>query len=252
MLRNCHSRLKSLLILLGLVVWNVPASSTSKDADSALKAETDRQAYWAYQTPVRPPVPLLEDAFIRNPIDAFILEGLEAAGLRPNSEAPSNHLVRRVYYDMTGLPPTHDEVETFCLSEDREIAWESLVDDLLVSERFGEKLASHWLDVVRYAETNAFERDMIKPFIWRYRDYVISAFNENKPYDRFVQEQIAGDELPDSDVPAKLATGFMALMQRDDEPADHKQAHNDMISDIVDVTGEAFLGTTVAVSQHAD
>lgn len=238
--------------MLGLVVWNVPASSTSKDADSALKAETDRQAYWAYQTPVRPPVPLLEDAFIRNPIDAFILEGLEAAGLRPNSEAPANHLIRRVYYDMTGLPPTHDEVETFCLSEDREIAWESLVDDLLVSERFGEKLASHWLDVVRYAETNAFERDMIKPFIWRYRDYVISAFNENKPYDRFVQEQIAGDELPDSDVPAKLATGFMALMQRDDEPADHKQAHNDMISDIVDVTGEAFLGTTMGCAKCHD
>ncbi len=224
------------------------------DLSAAEKAEADKEqlSYWAYETPTRPPVPRSDDPFIRNPIDAFVLEGLESAGLRPNPEAPSNHLIRRAFYDLSGLPPTLKEIEDFCQVSDQDAACEVLVDKLLSSNRFGEKLASLWLDVVRYAETNAFERDTIKPFIWRYRDYVISAFNENKPYDRFVVEQLAGDELPNSDKDANVATGFMVLMQRDDEPADHEQAHSDMISDIVDVSGEAFLGTTMGCAKCHD
>lgn len=235
----------AVLLGLGLVVC---------DLSAAEKEEVDQEqlSYWAYETPTRPPIPRSDDLFIRNPIDAFVLEGLESAGLRPNPEAPSNHLIRRAFYDLTGLPPTLEEIENFCQASDRDAAFEVLVNELLSSKRFGEKLASSWLDVVRYAETNGFERDMIKPFIWRYRDYVISAFNENKPYNRFVQEQIAGDELEDSDKDANIATGFMVLMQRDDEPADHEQAHSDMISDIVDVTGEAFLGTTMGCAKCHD
>lgn len=209
--------------------------------------------YWAYQKPQRASVPDIKSDFVRNPIDAFVLKGLQEEGLKPNPPAPPRHLVRRVYYDITGLPPTLPEVEAFSrVVEGREAAWGALVDKLLASERYGEKLASLWLDVVRYAETNAFERDKNKPYIWRYRDYVITSFNENKPYDRFVAEQLAGDELPDSDVSAKVATGFMTLMQRDDEPADRDQAHSDMLSDIVDVSSEAFLGMTMACAKCHD
>ena len=210
------------------------------------------EKYWAYQAPILPALPQLEHDFIFNPIDAFILEGLMAEDLKPNPRAPSRHLIRRAYYDLTGLPPTFDAVEAFNAENNQRSAWDNLINQLLASERYGEKLASLWLDTVRYAETNGFERDNKKPYMWRYRDYVIKAFNDNKPYDRFVAEQLAGDELPDSDVAAKVATGFMTLMQRDDEPADRDQAHSDMISDIVDVSSEAFLGTTMGCAKCHD
>ncbi|MEC7235149.1 MAG: DUF1549 domain-containing protein, partial [Verrucomicrobiota bacterium] len=208
--------------------------------------------YWAYKAPIRPALPTLEDEFIHNPIDAFILEGLIAENLKPNPRAPSRHLIRRAYYDLTGLPPTFEAVEAFNAEINQRLAWDNLVNQLLASEHYGEKLASLWLDTVRYAETNGFERDNKKPYIWRYRDYVIKAFNDNKPYDRFVAEQLAGDELPDGDVAAKVATGFMTLMQRDDEPADRDQAHSDMISDIVDVSSEVFMGTTMGCAKCHD
>ena len=242
------------LDILSKVLCGAIFASASVHAE--LVAENDAglssENYWAYQAPIRPALPALEHDFIRNPIDAFILEGLMAENLKPNPRAPARHLIRRAYYDLTGLPPTFEAVEVFNAENDQRSAWENLVNQLLASERYGEKLASLWLDTVRYAETNGFERDNKKPYIWRYRDYVIKAFNDNKPYDRFVAEQLAGDELPDSDVAAKVATGFMTLMQRDDEPADRDQAHSDMISDIVDVSSEAFLGTTMGCAKCHD
>ena len=244
---------KTLEILIKVLCTAIFASAS---VQAELVAESDAglpsEKYWAYQAPTRPALPTLEHDFIRNPIDAFILEGLMAVDLKPNPRAPSRHLIRRAYYDLTGLPPSYDAVEAFNEQSDQISTWNNLVDQLLASERYGEKLASLWLDTVRYAETNGFERDSEKPYIWRYRDYVIKAFNDNKPYDRFVAEQLAGDELPDSDVAAKVATGFMTLMQRDDEPADRDQAHSDMISDIVDVSGEAFLGTTMGCAKCHD
>lgn len=246
--------MSKILEILIKVLCNAIFASALVQAE--LIAENDTgfpsEKYWAYQAPIRPALPSLEDEFIRNPIDAFILEGLMAVDLKPNPRAPSRHLIRRAYYDLTGLPPSYDAVEAFNEQSDQISTWNNLVDQLLASERYGEKLASLWLDTVRYAETNGFERDREKPYIWRYRDYVIKAFNDNKPYDRFVAEQLAGDELPDSDVAAKVATGFMTLMQRDDEPADRDQAHSDMISDIVDVSGEAFLGTTMGCAKCHD
>ena len=244
---------KILEILIKVLCTAIFASAS---VQAELVAESDAglpsEKYWAYQAPIRPALPTLEDEFIRNPIDAFILEGLMAENLKPNPRAPARHLIRRAYYDLTGLPPTFEAVEAFNAEIDQRFAWNNLVNQLLASERYGEKLASLWLDTVRYAETNGFERDNKKPYIWRYRDYVIKAFNDNKPYDRFVAEQLAGDELPDSDVAAKVATGFMTLMQRDDEPADRDQAHSDMISDIVDVSSEAFLGTTMGCAKCHD
>jgi hypothetical protein len=202
--------------------------------------------YWAYQ-PLQPTeAPALKDDFITNPIDAFILKGLQENDLKPNSSAQKNHLIRRVYYDTTGLPPTKAQLNA------TDQSWPDLVDQLLDSPHFGEKMASHWLDLVRYAETNGFERDSEKPEIWRYRDYVVDSFNQDKPYNRFLLEQLAGDELPDRNLDSHIATGFMALMQRDDEPVDRPQAHADVIGDIVDVTGEAFMGSTMNCSKCHD
>jgi len=199
------------------------------------------EPYWAYQPVKEVPVPQISDPFVRNPIDAFILEGLQKNQLTPNAAASIEQLQRRLSYDTTGLPP-----------QESDLNWPDLVDQYLASAHFGEKFASHWLDLVRYAETNGFERDSLKPEIWRYRDYVIDSFNKDKPYNRFLMEQLAGDQLPDPTFEAQIATGFMTLMQRDDEPADRPQAHADVISDIVDISGEAFMGTTMACAKCHD
>ena len=246
--------MSKILEILIKVLCTLIFSSASAESELIAKGESviPSEKYWAYKAPIRPALPTLEDEFICNPIDAFILKGLIAENLKPNPRAPSRYLIRRAYYDLTGLPPTFEAVEAFNAEIDQRFAWDNLVNQLLASERYGEKLASLWLDTVRYGETNGFERDNKKPYIWRYRDYVIKAFNDNKPYDRFVAEQLAGDELPDSDVAAKVATGFMTLMQRDDEPADRIQAHSDMISDIVDVSSEAFMGTTMGCAKCHD
>lgn len=202
-------------------------------------------SYWAYQKPKKGVVPEFDDEFVANPIDAFILEGLREAKITPNSPAESHQLLRRVFYDVTGLPPRPEDLE-------KGEGWDAIVDELLASPRFGEKMASHWLDLVRYAETNGFERDSVKEEMWLYRDYVIKSFNENKRYDRFLLEQIAGDQIPDKSLDSSIATGFLALMQRDDEPADKPQAHADQVSDIIDVASEAFLGTTLACAKCHD
>ena len=185
--------------------------------------------------------PKVDDPFVKNPIDAFILDGLRQRGLKPVEKATSAELRRRLSYDLTGLPPSGEDA-----------SWADLVERHLASPHFGEKFASHWLDLVRYAETNGFERDSLKPEIWRYRDYVIWSFNQDKPYDRFVVEQLAGDQLPDQSLESCLATGFLTLMQRDDEPADKPQAHADVISDMVDVTAEAFMGTSMGCAKCHD
>ncbi|MEJ6580718.1 MAG: DUF1549 and DUF1553 domain-containing protein [Akkermansiaceae bacterium] len=211
----------------------IPALSAIALLCGTSSAQKSDAPYWAYQPVQNVSVPEIKDPFVANPIDAFILAALREKGLSPNEQAPREQLIRRLSYDLTGLPPENLDGE-----------WAALVDQLLASPRFGEKFASHWLDLVRYAETNGFERDSEKPEIWRYRDYVIKSFNEDKPYNRFLLEQLAGDQLPDKTFDSLVATGFMTLMQRDDEPADRPQAHADAIGDIVDVTGEAFLGVT--------
>jgi hypothetical protein len=208
--------------------------------------------YWAYQPPRKTDPPAVSEDWARSAIDAFVLQGLENAGLTPSPQADARALLRRVYYDLTGLSPTESELSAFEKGSQSDAEWGRVVDQLLSSPRFGEKLASLWLDVVRYAETNGYERDGRKPFIWRYRDYVIRAFNEDKPYDRFVIEQLAGDQLQDTSFETVIATGYLSLMLRDDEPVDKPQAHHDMISDIVNVTGEAMMGTTMGCAKCHD
>ena len=194
----------------------------------------------------RPPVPAPSRRLPipANPIDAFILARLEANGLSPNPPATKRELIRRACYDLTGLPPSPLEVESF-LADDSPAVWEKLIDRLMDSPRYGEKWGRHWLDLVRFAESNSFERDGDKPHAWRYRDYVIRSFNADKPYDKFICEQLAGDEFPDPAGDAIIATGFYRLGLWDDEPADRELARYDSLDDIVATTGQVFLGLTV-------
>jgi len=217
-------------------------------------SEDDRN-WWSY-LPVAPvEVPEVSaTGWNENPIDAFVFSQLDEAGLKPTTLASPRTLIRRLSYDLIGLPPTPAEVNAFetAYSTDPDQAWRSLIDDLLGRPQYGEKWARHWLDVVRYAESNGFERDDSKPEIWRYRDYVIDAFNTDKPYDQFVIEQIAGDEIAEPTQASLTATGYHRLMQWDDEPADRKQHVYDVLADNVLVTTEAFLATTLGCARCHD
>ena len=211
--------------------------------------------HWAFQPLTSPIVPKIKNVqyanWRRNPIDAFIMQGLETAGLKPSPTATRRELVRRVTYDLIGLPPTPEEVSAFENDKSPD-AYEKLVDRLLANPHYGEKWGRHWLDLVRYAETNSYERDNPKPYITKYRDYVIRAFNDDKPYDRFIREQIAGDELPDGNGDALAATAYYRLGIWDDEPADMLQAQYDDLDDLVATTGQAFLGLTLDCARCHD
>jgi len=210
------------------------------------------KAHWSYKPMERVEPPKVADAaWSANPVDAFIRAKIDEKGLIPVAEASRPALLRRLSYDLTGLPPSLEEIRAF-EADTTPDAWEKQVERLLASPAYGEKWARHWLDVVRYAESNGFERDNEKPFVWRYRDYVIRSFNEDKPYDRFVAEQIAGDELPDKTADSQIATGMLRLMPWDDEPADRKQHFFDVLDDNVRVVTEGFLAMTAGCARCHD
>ncbi len=162
--------------------------------------------------------------------------------------ATSGSILRRLYFDLIGLPPTIEEQKRFADNPDLN----STIDALLSRPEYGERWARHWLDVVRYADSNGYERDAEKPFVWRYRDYVIEALNNDKPYDRFVMEQIAGDELLDASVETHVATGYLRLGHWDDEPADPPTDRYDQLDDIVSTTGQVFMGLTIGCARCHD
>lgn len=208
--------------------------------------------HWTYRKVDPPRIPGNgANAALQHPIDAFLQAKRAEAEISPNPAADRRTLVRRATYDLTGLPPTPDEVAAF-VDDPRPDAYEQLIERLLASPHYGEKWARHWMDIARYAETDGYERDGNKLNMWRYRDYLIRAFNQDKPYDRFIQEQLAGDELPDGDADSLIATGFLRLQIWDDEPVDRVQARADYIADIVDTTSEAFLATTLRCSRCHD
>ena len=210
------------------------------------------RAYWAYQSIKRPAVPEVTDkAWSANAIDAFVHDRLTRANLSPNGPADKRQLLRRAYYDLIGLPPTPKEVQAF-VSDQSPNAFEKVIDNLLARPQYGEKWGRHWLDLVRFAETNGYERDSRKDLIWKYRDYIIRAFNEDKPYDRFIKEQLAGDELPDKTGDSITATGFYRLGIWDDEPADRPLARYDYLDDILRTASETFLGMTVGCARCHD
>jgi mono/diheme cytochrome c family protein len=210
----------------------------------------ETRAWWAWQPVQRPEVPAVSSA-TANPIDAFILKKLDDAGLKPNPPADRRDLIRRATYDLIGLPPTPEEVAAF-VNDSSPDAWEQLIDRLMASPHYGEKWGRHWLDLVRYGESNSYERDDTKPFVWRYRDYVIQAFNNDKPYDEFIVEQLAGDELDDVTPERIIATGYYRLGIWDDEPADPLQAWYDDMDDVLATTSQAMLGLTVNCARCHD
>ena len=207
------------------------------------------QAHWAFRPLVRPAVPTV--AGVAHPIDAFVQAELARRGLPVPAAAEPLQLLRRVAFGLTGLPPDEAERERF-LADQSPGAWERLVDRLLASPHHGEHQARHWLDLVRYADTNSFERDGPKPHSWRYRDYVIRAFNDDKPFDRFTLEQLAGDEQPTPTPDDLVATGYYRLGLWDDEPADRLQARYDWLDDIVATTGQVWLGLTINCARCHD
>jgi hypothetical protein len=222
------------------------------DAGAAWPGEAEaqpvskRSEHWAFQPISRPRIPDLNSPWVHNPIDAFVLEKLQARGWKPAAPAEPRALLRRVYLDLNGLPPTLAEQEAF-LKDPAHL--ERLVDDLLARPAYGERWGRHWLDLVRYAESNGYERDGTKPQAWRYRDYVIQAFNQDKPFDRFILEQLAGDELPDASADTFIATGYYRLGPWDDEPADPKEDRFDQLDDMVSTTSQTFLGLTLGCAR---
>ena len=229
------------------------------------------QHHWAFRKPVRhaPPAAdsLKRSDRVRNPIDQFVLKRLEEAGLEPAPEADRRTLVRRAYFDLLGLPPTPEQVEKFA-GDDSPDAWPELIDELLESKHYGERWARHWLDVARYADSGGYETDIYYRNSWRYRDYVVKSFNDDKPYSTFVQEQIAGDELwPDNldldprrvyivpeekqrHLEARIGTGFYALGPRVHESAlDAKRLMYETRTDWADTTASAFMGLTLGCAR---
>jgi len=227
-----------------------PAHEPEKNGPPQVTEET--KSFWSFRPVTRPELPNVEaHEWIKSPIDAFVLSRLESAGLSPAGPASKTSLLRRAHYDLTGLPPEPEQVKAF-LADDSPNAFEAVVDRLLESPHYGEHWARHWLDLVRYAETNSYERDDPKPFVWRYRDYVIRSFNDDKPYDRFVREQLAGDELDDVTRESIVATGYYRLGIWDDEPTDHELAFYDDMDDVLSTTGQVFLGLTVGCARCHD
>lgn len=208
--------------------------------------------HWAFQPIRRIEIPEVADvAWSRNAIDRFVLARLEAREWRPNPPASREALLRRVYLDLVGLPPTPSEQDAFLQASDLD-AYEKLVRSLLAHPAHGERYARRWLDVVRYADSNGYERDAAKPEVWRYRDYVIRALNADLPFDRFLLEQVAGDELADANADTIVATGFHRLGPWDDEPADVAADRFDQLDDIVNTTSQAFLALTMGCARCHD
>ena len=208
--------------------------------------------WWSFKKPVRPAVPKSGSPWARGPVDEFILARLNSSGLKPAPEASRAALARRVSYDLTGLPPSAGQLERFEKDQNPD-AWEKLVDSLLESPRYGERQGRHWLDLVRYSDTAGFEIDPYIPDAWRFRDYVIDSFNADKPYDRFIREQLAGDEFFPEDPVANTGTGFFCVGPNLDLYPDQADVNRvQVLTDYTDTTAGVFLGLTAGCARCHD
>lgn len=208
---------------------------------------------WLLRKPAAPTIPAVKNAArVANPIDAFVLAKLEAKGLQPAPAADKRALMRRVYFDLIGVPPSPAEAEQF-LSDSSGDAYEKLLDRLLADSRHGERWARHWLDLARFAETDGFAIDGERPTAWRYRDYVIRSFNQDKPYDTFVKEQIAGDEMPGGDRAEKVvALGFLRMGTWEADANFKTQLRQDVLNELTGTVGQVFLGFTIGCARCHD
>ena len=210
-------------------------------ADTFTKRQRD---FWSFQKvkEENPPV-VAAKLWVRNPIDNFILAKLEAKGVKPGRPADKVTLLRRASLDLTGLPPTPEEVDAFVADRSPQ-AFAKVVERLLASPHYGERWGRHWLDLARFAESEGFKSDEARPNAWRYRDYAIQSFNRDKPYNRFVEEQIAGDELWPDDPDARIATGFNRHYPDESNARNLQQRRQEILDDITDTTGAVFMGLT--------
>jgi hypothetical protein len=227
------------------------ATSAVYSAETTVFTDAQR-SFWSLQPVTKPAVPNVKTRqWVNNPVDAFVLAKLEEKQLQPNKAADKVTLLRRVTVDLTGLVPTPDETQGF-LNDNSPTAYEKVVDRLLASPAYGERWGRHWLDVARYADSNGYKADETRPDMWRYRDYVIQAFNEDKPYDRFIREQIAGDELYPGDPDALVAMGFNRNWIDETNAAGLVIRRQETLDEITNVTGTAFLGMTFACARCHD
>ncbi|HEY1170828.1 MAG TPA: DUF1553 domain-containing protein [Verrucomicrobiae bacterium] len=228
-----------------------PGSDLSKIKPRGKITDEDRQ-WWSFQPIKQPALPNVKDtAWSKNELDRFILARLEKENLKPASEAERGALIRRVTFDLTGLPPTPGEVDNF-IHDTSPKAYENLIDRLLASPRYGERWARHWLDLVRYADSDGYRIDDYRPLSWQYRDYVIKSFNADKPYNLFVKEQLAGDELYPNNPDAIIATGFLRHWIYEYNNRDVRGQWTTILNDITDTTGDVFFGMSLQCARCHD
>lgn len=236
--------------LSALLFWQ----STTVADDTAEKSPfgAEEASYWAFQPFTRPEIPSVTATdSVRTPIDAFILNQLQEKELTLSDPAERGVFIRRATYDLWGLPPTPAEIEAFVHDESPD-AHEKLIDRLLASPRYGERWGRYWLDVVRFSETAGFNADTMRPLAYKYRDYVIRAWNDDIPYDRFVQAQLAGDELFPHDPDALIATGFNRLWPDESNASNVELARQSMLNDMTGTVGAVFLGMSIGCAQCHD
>jgi hypothetical protein len=227
--------------------WDSGATLTTTSAGHRFTEA--QKSYWFFQPVTNPAVPKAASA--ANPVDAFIFAGLREKGISPNPRADKATLLRRASLDLIGLPPTPEEAQAF-LADNSPDAFAKVVDRLLASPHYGERWGRQWLDLARYADTNGFKADEIRPNIWRYRDYVIQSFNQDKPYDRFIREQIAGDEMYPDSVDARIATGFLRNYTDETNQPSMEQRREELLMNITDTVGSVFMGMTYGCAKCHD
>ena len=237
------------------ILWLLLSGRCLADSPTQ-ETPADTSKHWAFRPLVLQSIPTVQDAaWPRNPLDRFILAALEARGLRPAPLVDRRTLIRRASFDLTGLPPTPEEIEAF-LSDQTPDPFARVVDRLLASSAYGERWGRHWLDVARYADSNGLDENIAHGNAWRYRDYVVNAFNRDKPYDRFLIEQLAGDLLPAEDATPRderlIATGFLSLGPKVLAEPDARKMELDIVDEQVDTVGRAFMAVTIGCARCHD
>ena len=232
-------------------VWPVD-QDTIRPSDLGI-TETDRN-WWAFRPLSQPAVPSelgAPEAWSNHPIDAFVFQKLKQNNVQPAPRAEPEALIRRLYFDLLGVPPTRAEINAF-VNDDSPDAWEQQIDRLLADQRYGERWARFWLDLVRYAESDGWNQDQYRNNIWKYRDYVVRSFNQDKPYPMFVREQLAGDEIPGDDPEHLIAAGFLRLGIYEYNQRDARGQWDDILNEMTDVAGDVFLGMSMACARCHD
>jgi hypothetical protein len=239
-----------------LVLFSVLTATAIFCAGLEKYTPTERR-HWAFQPRTHPEVPhfsaIVDKAWVQSPVDAFVLARLQKEGLRPAPKADRVTLIRRVSFDLTGLPPSPEDIDAFTRDKSPK-AWEKLVDRQLASPHYGERWGQHWLDVVRYSDSDGFEYDTHRHDAWRYRDYVIQAFNSDKPYADFIREQLAGDEIDPKNEIMRIAAGFHRLgpLRKNAGNQEVASSRNEVLTEMTNVVGSALLGVTLGCARCHD